>query len=231
MEQETRELSAGQALQEAREARGLEIENISEELCISGGYFRDQLNAFASQLVTDNDPLATDFKDKLQTETGLLVAFDRIGWVEEHLRRQARDRAIPAFLEKHFVRSANGYQVRDEKFSKDLLEACRTSNEDIQLIQPVLRDIAQRVVEDSEENKLLKRFLEHDAAAVMLYFRELRSRLRPNAQTIHQRLAEFFVRIGDEFVLRSGNREEAEHLLQVFVRSSSCHRPDRSCWL
>ncbi len=62
---------------------------------------------------------------------------------------------------------------------------------------------------DSDENKLLKRFLEHESSATVLYFRELRRLLRPEASTIGERLGEVFVRIGDEYQVRAGAHEQA----------------------
>ena len=189
--------------------------------------FRRRLASFAKQLVTGDDALAHEFKQQLLTDPGTLVARDRIGWIEEEMRSKARSRAIPTFLERHFARSdSNGeytYQVRDKEFSDTLLEACRYYQQDIHQIRPVLQDFADRVVEDSEENKLLKRFLQHEAAAVMLYVRQLRGQLRPDATTVQRRLDEFFVPVGDQFVLRAGNREESEEVLRVIRRAQRGH--------
>lgn len=169
--------------------------------------FRRELLEFASQIDPNGDESVGQLKEKLATETGQLVALDRIGWVEERLRDEARDKAIPEFMNRYFGSDGS---VRDAEFAKRYVETCKNYNKDIEAIANALQKIAAGVVGDDEADLLLKRFLRHDAAAPMLYFRQLRAQLRPGVDEIQQRLDEVFVRIGDGFHVRSGSLEEAE---------------------
>ena len=65
--------------------------------------FEQQLRTFIEQIDSQGDTLVDEFKTRLNSETGRLVARDRIGWVAERLRNEARDQAIPAFLDRYFA--------------------------------------------------------------------------------------------------------------------------------
>lgn len=182
--------------------------------------FRQQLVAFADQIDSNGDELVLKLKERIKSDTGQLVARDRIGWVEERLRNQARDQAIPEFMKKHF--NSDG-SIRDSEFAKAYLETCSTYNDDISEIREIMRGIASKVAGDSEENKLLKRFLVHDAAAPMLYFGRLRSQLRPGVAEIQERLDEVFVQVGDTFQIRSGHRDKAEEVLGMVTLVMKSH--------
>lgn len=182
--------------------------------------FQQQLTKFASELQTDNDSELAKFKAALQSEVGHVVARDRISWIEEELRQRATEQAIPNYLGKYFTPDG---KVKDQEFVNRLLKRTKEYSADIDRVARALKKVAAKVDTSSEENKLLKRFLEHEASSSIMYFRQLRGSLRPDASAIAERLGEVFVRIGDKYEVRAGAREEAERAAKQMVRAQQAY--------
>ena len=186
-----------------------------------GPELSERLAQFAARLQDDGDPKLKRLKSSLTTEVGQLVARDRIGWAAEELRRKATDQAIPQYLGRYFTPDG---RFKDRAFAEKLVNRTNEYNADIDRIAAELKKIAASVDTDSDENKLLKRFLEHDAAASMMYFRQLRRALRPDASAVAERLGEAFVQINNEYQIRAGAREEVQRVARHATRAMDAYK-------
>ena len=188
----------------------------SERAADGSRHLRQRIAGLASQLETNGDPEIRKLKVALETDVGLLVVRDHVGWIQERLRGRARDEAIPIYLDRYF--SADG-QVRDRDFAERFVNKTQEYTSDISRIAAHLKAVATKVTATTEEDRFLKRFLQHESAAAMIYFRHLRKTLRPDATAIGERLGEIFVRIGNEYQVRAGTRDEAEHIAKQMARA------------
>lgn len=176
--------------------------------------FQRDVSEFAARIVAGEDALLTKFQQTLETEAGQLVMRDRAGWMAERLRDEARDQAIPTYLSQHFQRESQA-----DPFARDFVRTTQLYETDIAEIRKVLHSVSARVRAETDEEKLLKRFLAHDAAAPMLYFRELRKTLRPDERTVAERLAPLFVPIDGEYHVRADAQDEARRIEKQLSRA------------
>ncbi len=188
-----------------------------------------QLNDFTDRL--HDKGLLAELKAVLQTPQGQVVLREHASMYEEELRNQARDAAVPDYLNKYFVKGPNGYQVRPDQaaYREQLIKSTKVFNEDVERIATALRELAQKIDDRSEVDRLLKRFMNEDASATMLYVQHLRERLRPDQQIVERLLGELFVRDeAGKYIVRPGRRVEAEHHLKRTQQARKVLKPMRS---
>jgi beta-lactamase regulating signal transducer with metallopeptidase domain len=186
-----------------------------EESLVSAKFDRDA-DQFAERLHTDTD-LLRDFRTALQTPAGKIVLQDRASFFADRLREEAQTDALPGYFNENFEKDGEGYKLRDghERYKQEFLGTTAGFNEDVEKIGAALKELGQRVTGDSETDRLVARFMQHEAAPVMLYVQELRQRLRPDERVIEERLGEIFVANAEgKYIIRPGRRAEAEEHLR-----------------
>jgi hypothetical protein len=178
-----------------------------------------QIAAFTKR-VAGGDRLK-EFKAALATPAGKVVLRDRISFYEEQLRNESRDDALPSYFEKRFELTDGEYRLRagQERYREELLSTVSAFNEDVEKIAAALRGVSQEIDGKTEADRLLVRFMNHEAAPAMLYIQELRERLRPDVGLVEKLLGQIFVANEDgKYIVRPGRRSEAaEYLKQVQV--------------
>ena len=102
------------------------------------------------------------------------------------------------------------------EFREQFLREATVFNKDVAAMRPAVLQIAKAMSDDSELNRLVARFLSHEAAPTTLYVEHLRHRIRPGAEVIADRLGEIFVRTeAGNYVVRPSRRADAERFLKV----------------
>lgn len=177
----------------------------------------EQVASLRDRLPAGESPLLDRLKQELETPAGQVVFRDRIASIEDHLRDEARGNAVEQFFEERFVESGERVSLREEHadFRKKFLQRASWFNEDLDQMRPTLLEVANQMQQSSELEKLLARFLNHEAAPVMLYVEQLRHRLRPGTETIEMLLGRAFVKNEEgEYIVRPSRREDADRFLQ-----------------
>jgi hypothetical protein len=197
-------------------------ETPSRDAVVPTDSFESRLNGLAEQLAADDSELAVNFRQTLQTPAGRVAVQDQVAYIDSEMRRQARDAAVPAFLDEHFRQSSDGYQLRDEQqdFRNAILKFTEVFDSDVAAMAPTIQATADRLAADSEVNQLLARFLKLDYAAPILYANRLRAKLRPDVTQVAERLSDVLVNIDGRYSIRSGRRDDVEQRLNVVDRAS-----------
>lgn len=176
----------------------------------------ERIDEFRSKLYAKN---LEEFKDALGTKAGRIVLRDHVSVFDERLRDRARNAAIPDYLDKRFIEEDGRLKLRDDQqeYRDQFLATVETFNEDITKVKTALQGLSAQIDPRTETDRLLVRFMNHDASANMLYIEELRQRLRPDVRVIERLLGEIFVDSGNgTYKIRPGRRDEAaEYLARV----------------
>lgn len=173
---------------------------------------------FAGKLAGGDD-LAETLKSALQSEPGALVLRDRAGHYEEMARREAQVDAIPKLFDELFEPSGDQLKLRSgqEQFRKDLLASAEVFNSDVDTMLAAMKETAAKMEVETDTDKLLHRFLNHDGAPVILYVKELRPRLRPGLQVLERVFQDVFaLRSDGRYVIRLDARPKAEQMVAKF---------------
>lgn len=183
----------------------------------------NRIEELADQVQAGDSEILTRFQQVLRTPAGQLVLHGRAGYYETVLRDEARDDALPAYLAEHFEKSGGRYVLQPgaeaEAYRSQLLTATAAFNEDVQRMSPVLQEVADNFVGDSDLDRLIIRFLRHEAAAAMLYVQGLHKQLRPDETVVQEQLGELFVANEEkQFAIRGSGRIEAEERLRDVQR-------------
>ena len=176
-----------------------------------------EMERFAARLNTENSQLLGEFQRTLATQAGKIVLQDRVAHVQQELRNDARDEAVPRFLQERFRRDGQTLALREGQtaFRKELLQTAAGFNEDVGRMMPVVQQLAKQMSDQTELDRLVARFLKHDRAPAMLYVEQLRQRLRPDVSLIERALGQVFTRNRQgKFVVRPGRRAQAEEYLE-----------------
>ncbi len=182
-----------------------------------------QLARFRDRLSADPSDVAARLQEALGTPAGQIVWRDRVAESAESLREAARGDAVAAFLKERFAedQQTGRWRLRPDQgpFGEELIRSAETFNADVAEMRPAILKIANAVGRENETDRLVRRFLNHEAAPVTLYAEQIRSRVRPGPEVIADRLGAVFAKNEQgEFVIRPSRRSEAEQFLAVGQR-------------
>lgn len=189
---------------------------------------------FEEQAATFSDRLAdskalSPFKAALQTDAGKIVLRDHVSYYSDRLRQRASNEAIPQYFDERFERTASGrLELREgeEAYRARFLQTVSTFNEDVEKIRAALQELATQFAARTDADRLLIRFMQHEASAPVLYIAELRERLRPDVSLVERLLGRVFVDNGEgKYIVRPGRRDEATQFLARIQRSRKAVAP------
>ncbi len=165
-----------------------------------------------SRRLSTDDRLSAKLREKLQSPAAVIAVRDRIAGMTERRRESMRREALPTFFDRHFQAKGGEltWRAESQAFRDKFLTATQVFNSDMERIHAALRDLADELGDQSELDRLARRFLTHEGAPVVLYIQEIQRRLRPSDELVADRLGELFA--ADEtyhYFIRAGRRDEA----------------------
>ncbi len=174
------------------------------------------LEQFADRIVTDDNELAKKIQDAMRSPAGQTVLRERASVMETAAREEARQNALPGYLDEHFEEAAGQLVLKSgqEEFRADVIRQTAEYQADVDEIQSAIDAIAGQLTGDHEADKLLKRVLSHPLTAWVLYATEVRQRIRPDERSILELYQSVFVSgPSGELVIRPGVRARIEEQL------------------
>ncbi|MGI9516838.1 MAG: M56 family metallopeptidase [Pirellulaceae bacterium] len=176
----------------------------------------DRMRLFAERISTGDNDLFKKFKEVLNTPAGQTALRERASGIEFEARQAAQQDAMPEFLQQHFEQSDDGLVLRpdQDEFRERVMRQTAEYQGDVDQIQVALNTIADKLSGDHEADKMLRRVLEHQLTAWVLYVTEIRQRIRPDERTILELYESVFVVApSGKFVVRPGVRARIEEQL------------------
>lgn len=177
-----------------------------------------QIQTWAKRLAApaENNEIGRKFLAAIQKPSGRIAMASQISVIEEELRRQAANEALPGFLDETFERQGDKYVLRSEAagFAENLQVDAKQFDDDVAELSAKLKEVASKMGGESDADLLLARALENELVPAYIYIRQLREALHPGVALIQQRLASAFAvdRDGKLFV-----REQAVEAVTLLV--------------
>lgn len=208
------ESSESQAVAAAPEAEAAAPAAVSQSL-------ESRIEELADRMQPGDSAIVARLQQVLRTRAGQVVLQGRAANYENTLRDEARNDALPGYLARHFVKNGGRYVLQPgaEEYRRQLLDATEAFNEDVRKMAPVLQEVADNFIGDAELDRLIIRFLKHEAAPAMLYVQGLHRQLRPDETVVQEQLGTYFVANEQgQFAIRGSGRIEAEQYLRSVRR-------------
>jgi len=202
---------------------GLAVETVTADLAKSvatndrAGGSPGALQELGDRIVVNDSELLRKFVTLIAAPTGQVVMADRAA-----VRAQSATQEVDLsthweqFVAKHFERTGDQWSVKSDAKDAiaDYLRSVEAARADLLAIAPVLHEVAEQLVSQSEQTPMLRRYLQHEAAPAVVYEQELRGRLHPGADDIADRLGQHLVRTqSGRYVIRPGRRAQVERRL------------------
>src|SRR6185295_19659429 len=111
-----------------------------------------RLDAFGRQIQPGNDPAVARFQQAVATRAGKIVLRDRIEKSAEALRSQSERDAVPEYFRTRFEEVGSAWRLRkgQEDFRRRIVEDYKLSKADIDRIRPVVKEVADNLVDEPE---------------------------------------------------------------------------------
>jgi len=183
--------------------------------------WRDHAGSLAERLAVDGNERLKEFRESLMTEAGLIVLQDRVGYREEEARNDLRETLLHDVLSRHFDQSTDEYKLREnmEDYRTSILTRSEQLNNSIQIVGRVLREQADRLETKTETEKLLTRYIESDAAALMLFLETVDGMMEPSADDLLNESNGLFVSQANGTVsVHPANRDRAQAQLRLLQK-------------
>lgn len=180
--------------------------------------WRRQARALAERLDAQGNRAVDELRAALGTESGLIVLQDRVGHRAEEARRNGQENLVVNLLKERFNEAGNEYELQNDQqeYRATVLERSGRVNSSIDSVRRVLHEHAERLKADTEVEKLLVRFIESDAAAVMLFMQAVDGRVEPGAEELLREAGGLFVVQADGTVsISPANRDRAQQQLEL----------------
>jgi len=177
-----------------------------------------RIEAFAAKISAGDDATAARFQKAMTTRAGKVVLRDRIEKAADTLRAQSERDAVPEYFRTHFEETGDVYRLRtgQEEYRRRLVEDFAVSKADMDRIRPILKEVADNLVDTPEVNAKLKKFLSHPAVVEQLYLRDLRPKTRPDIYVILKKLGEVFAQAEDgKFYIPEARHETADKFIRI----------------
>ena len=175
---------------------------------------QERMRAFAERISgSSDDPLIANFVQAIHAPPGQTALLERASILENRARETARENALPGFLNEHFELIDEQLVLKpdSESFRSTVLADNADYQADVDELAEALAELASRMGEKSDADKMLKRLLENPLAAWVLYATEVRQRIRPDERTILDLYQRVFVESpSGDILIRPGMRAQVE---------------------
>jgi hypothetical protein len=172
----------------------------------------DPVAKFADTLRPGEDELLKTFQAALKTPAGRVALSDRTARVADELRKSAEKNALPDWFLGHFEEVDGRYRLRagQEEWRRDAIEAYDKYRMEIARLEPMMKEIASKLVDAPEVNARLKAYLGHPSAPHVIYYRDLRPKATPDVYVLRKQIGQFLAPDADgKLIVPEGRREIA----------------------
>jgi hypothetical protein len=192
-----------------------------------------RVDQFAGQIVPGTDETAAKFQKVLKTRPGKIVLRDRAEKAAEVMRRLAERDAVPEYFKARFDEKDGVYRLKagQEEYRKRLLDDHAAARADLERIRPIVKDIADNLVDEPEVNARLKKFLSHPSSLETVYHGDIRRKTRPDIYVLLRKLGEVFAQGEDgRFYVPDAKRDTGKLYAKVGGTVADTTK-DLSAWL
>ena len=172
----------------------------------------DPVATFAGSLKPGDDELVKRFQAAIRTRAGRVVLSDRASRMSEELRKRAEKNALADWFLGHFEEVDGRYRLRagQEEWRLGTIEAYAKYQAEVGRLEPVLKEIAGKLVDAPEVNARLKAYLSHPAAPHVIYYRDLRPKATPDVYVLQKAVGQFVAPDADgKLIVPEGMRARA----------------------
>lgn len=181
-----------------------------------------KLKEITDRIVVGDQENLKKFIELMKTPTGQIVMADRAALQAQNASSEQDEVSQwQQFVADHFNTTGAMLMVNaDFQAECDAyVSAVNDAEADVNLIGPVLKEIAENLDVSTEPAQILQRFLNHEGAPAFVYINELRSRLHPRIEDLSEVFSELLVRNKDDrFVIRPARRSAVEDQLKNIER-------------
>ena len=181
-----------------------------------------KLKEITDRIVVGDQENLKKFIELMKTPTGQIVMADRAALQAQNASSEQDEVSQwQQFVADHFNTTGAMLMVNaDFQAECDAyVSAVNDAEADVNLIGPVLKEIAENLDVSTEPAQILQRFLNHEGAPAFVYINELRSRLHPRIEDLSEVFSELLVRNNDDrFVIRPARRSAVEDQLKNIDR-------------
>ncbi len=181
-----------------------------------------KLKEITDRIVVGDQENLKKFIELMKTPTGQIVMADRAALQAQNASSEQDEVSQwQQFVADHFNTTGAMLMVNaDFQAECDAyVSAVNDAEADVNLIGPVLKEIAENLDVSTEPAQILQRFLNHEGAPAFVYINELRSRLHPRIEDLSEVFSELLVRNNDDrFVIRPARRSAVEDQLKNIER-------------
>jgi hypothetical protein len=177
-----------------------------------------RIDAFAGKIVPGNDETVVRFQKALKGRAGKIVLRDRIEKAADSLRSQSERDAVPDYFKARFEDANGVYKLRkgQEDYRRRLLEDFAACKADMDRIRPIVKEVADNLVDTPEVNLKLKTYLSHPSTIESVYLGEIRTKSRPDLYLLLRKLGEIFTQSEDgRFFIPEARYEIADKFARV----------------
>ena len=181
-----------------------------------------KLKEITDRIVVGDQENLKKFIELVKTPTGQIVMADRAALQAQNASSEQDEVSQwQQFVADHF-KTTDAMLTVNADFQAECdayVSAVNDAETDVNLIGPVLREIAENLEVSAEPAQILQRFLNHEGAPAFVYINELRSRLHPRIEDLSEVFSELLVRNKDDrFVIRPARRSAVEDRLKNIER-------------
>jgi beta-lactamase regulating signal transducer with metallopeptidase domain len=176
-----------------------------------------QARELAAQVRGEDERLISQFREALGTEPGIIVLRDRAGRMAAEARGDAQANLMSDFFAEHFDDVDGEYHLREDQseYRDHVLRTSSGANADMEAMQNFFAEAAERLITESDDERLFQRFMTSEAAPVMVYIEHVQKRIRPTLESLLDATDGLFVQREDgRFGIHPARREQAEEGLQ-----------------
>ncbi|MHC4607195.1 MAG: hypothetical protein ACYTAF_09730 [Planctomycetota bacterium] len=177
-----------------------------------------QIEDFAAKIVAGENESVAIFKEALQSDAGKKALAERLGKQARKGLPEDPGEILDWYIDRHFEEVDGKYRLRggQDEFRKELIEAKKKWDADMEKIRPVLEDLADNLVDEPEINAKLAAFLKSDEGPAILYYGAVRPATQADFRKIEKEFRGIFV-LDDEgrYVIPEERREDAEIALET----------------
>ena len=181
-----------------------------------------KLKEITDRIVVGDQENLKKFIELVKTPTGQIVMADRAALQAQNASSEQDEVSQwQQFVADHFKTTGAMLTVNaDFQAECDAyVSAVNDAETDVNLIGPVLKEIAENLDVSTEPAQILQRFLNHEGAPAFVYINELRPRLHPRIEDLSEVFSELLVRNKDDrFVIRPARRSAVEDRLKNIDR-------------
>lgn len=177
-----------------------------------------RIDAFAGKIVPAGDETVARFQKALRTRAGKIVLRDRIEKAAEALRGRSERDAVPDYFKARFDEVNGAYRLRSgqEEYRRQILEDFAACKADMDRIRPIVKEVADNLVDTPEVNAKLKQYLSHPSTVDAVYLGDLRQKSRPDLYVILRKLGEIFTQAEDgRFYIPEARAETADKFVKM----------------